>query len=268
MQAVSQSYNSLAYTQVQTASVFPENRKETDRSTEGRSFSPSSSQSTNDPITLSAKGKELSRADTSQTDSGAKNQSPADTKDSKDTTKGTGQQTLSQEELKAMAQLQQRDTEVRSHEQAHLSAAGQYAAGGASFSYTTGPNGKRYAVGGEVPIDISKEKTPEATIQKMRTVRRAALAPASPSGTDRNIAAQASSIEAQAMQDILQESKIASSSESTSPESIPPEIPQQNQQPVTQRLKNSIDSNTPPEVTDFNRKVMNSAYQSVAALVS
>jgi hypothetical protein len=60
----------------------------------------------------------------------------------------------------------------------------------------------KYAVGGEVPIDMSSESTPEATIQKMETVRRAALAPADPSPADLQIASAASAKEIQAMQEL------------------------------------------------------------------
>ncbi|NOQ47505.1 MAG: catalase, partial [Desulfobulbaceae bacterium] len=101
-------------------------------------------------------------------------------------------------------ELKQRDREVRAHEQAHLANAGQYA-GGPSYSYQQGPDGKRYAVGGEVPIDVSKKRTPEQTIQKMRTVRRAALAPANPSSADRSIAASASRKEAEARRELQNE---------------------------------------------------------------
>ena len=88
--------------------------------------------------------------------------------------------------------LKQRDTEVRQHEQAHLAAAGPYARGGPTFEYQTGPDGKRYAVGGEVQIDTSPvEGDPQATIQKMQAVRAAALAPAEPSAQDRSVAAKA-----------------------------------------------------------------------------
>ena len=104
--------------------------------------------------------------------------------------------------MQEIQKLQQRDAEVKAHEQAHLSTAGQYAAGGASFTYTTGPNGKRYATGGEVPIDLSKEKDPQATLMKMTQVRRAALAPANPSAADRNIAARASMIAAEARSEL------------------------------------------------------------------
>ena len=58
-------------------------------------------------------------------------------------------------------------------------------------------------MGGEVGIDVGKERTPEATIAKMQTIKRAALAPASPSAADRSIAAHASVMEAQARQEIL-----------------------------------------------------------------
>lgn len=117
----------------------------------------------------------------------------------------TTSQELTDEERRSLEQLKQRDTEVRAHEQAHLASAGQYAAGGPSFTYQQGPDGKRYAIGGEVPIDIGKEATAEETIKKMQVVRRAALAPASPSGADRNIAAAASQKEAQARLELQSE---------------------------------------------------------------
>jgi hypothetical protein len=53
---------------------------------------------------------------------------------------------------------------------------------------------------------MSPERTPEATIHKMQQVRRAALAPAEPSGTDRAAAAQASQIEARARMERIQNS--------------------------------------------------------------
>jgi hypothetical protein len=109
---------------------------------------------------------------------------------------------ISSAELREIQKLQQRDAEVKAHEQAHLATAGQYATGGATFSYKTGPNGRRYATGGEVPIDLSKEKDPQATLVKMTQVRRAALAPANPSAADRNIAARASMIAAEAMSEL------------------------------------------------------------------
>ncbi|GJL79673.1 MAG: hypothetical protein NPINA01_26620 [Nitrospinaceae bacterium] len=113
---------------------------------------------------------------------------------------------LSQEERQVLTELKTRDREVRAHEQAHLAAAGPYAKGPPSFEYQTGPDGKRYAVGGEVQIDTSKVSgNPQATLVKAQTIKRAATAPANPSAQDRQVAAQASRMEAEARQEIKEE---------------------------------------------------------------
>lgn len=94
-------------------------------------------------------------------------------------------------EQQQIEELKARDTEVRVHEQAHASVGGQYA-GSPSYEYQRGPDGTNYAVGGEVQIDVSEiPGDPQATIDKMQTVRAAALAPAEPSSADRAIAADA-----------------------------------------------------------------------------
>jgi len=72
-----------------------------------------------------------------------------------------------------------------------MAAAGAYAAGGPSYTTEQGPDGRSYAIGGEVPIDMSAERTPEATLRKAQTVAAAAMAPADPSGADKAIAAAA-----------------------------------------------------------------------------
>ena len=106
---------------------------------------------------------------------------------------------------RALESLRQRDQEVRLHEQAHLLAAGPYAKGAPSYTYQTGPDGQRYAVGGEVPIDLSAVPgNPQATLQKALTVRRAALAPTDPSETDQAVAAHATALAAQAQQELLE----------------------------------------------------------------
>ena len=106
---------------------------------------------------------------------------------------------------RALEFLRQRDQEVRLHEQAHLLAAGPYAKGAPSYTYQTGPDGQRYAVGGEVPIDLSAVPgDPQATLQKALTVRRAALAPTDPSEADQAVAAQATALAAQAQQELLE----------------------------------------------------------------
>lgn len=88
--------------------------------------------------------------------------------------------------------LKDRDREVRAHEQAHLSSAGGIAVSGARFQFVIGPDGQRYATGGEVSIDTSAvPNDPLATLRKAETIRRAALAPAQPSGQDYSVAAKA-----------------------------------------------------------------------------
>lgn len=117
----------------------------------------------------------------------------------------TDGQTLSQKEQKEVQKLKQRDQEVKAHEQAHKAAGGQYA-GSASFEYTRGPDGKRYAVGGEVQIDVSEiAGDPAATKAKMQQVQRAALAPAQPSSQDRSVAAKASKKAARATQELMEQ---------------------------------------------------------------
>ncbi len=99
-----------------------------------------------------------------------------------------------QEQAKAeetkIQELKKRDQEVRLHEQAHAAVGGQYA-GAPTYEYETGPDGRRYAVGGEVSIDVSEEEKPKDTIDKMQVVRAAALAPAEPSPQDYKVAAEA-----------------------------------------------------------------------------
>ncbi len=113
--------------------------------------------------------------------------------DSMTQVKGSDGEPVSQEEMAYLAELKKVDVAVRAHEQAHLAAAGGLAKGGASFSYKRGPDGNKYAVGGEVQIDTSRGATPQETLAKMMKVRAAALAPASPSPQDRKVAAAASS---------------------------------------------------------------------------
>ncbi len=98
------------------------------------------------------------------------------------------------EELKAI------DAKVKAHEMSHIAAGGRFIKGGARFQYQKGPDGSLYATGGEVSIDTSEVPgDPEATANKMQTVRRAALAPANPSSQDVTVAVKAAQREAQAL---------------------------------------------------------------------
>ncbi|MFN3244902.1 MAG: putative metalloprotease CJM1_0395 family protein [Planctomycetota bacterium] len=94
-------------------------------------------------------------------------------------------------ERQMLRELEARDREVRAHEQAHQAAAGDLAVGGVAYTYQTGPDGKRYAIGGSVDIRLQSGDTPEQTVRNMERAQRAANAPSSPSGPDRAVAAKA-----------------------------------------------------------------------------
>lgn len=130
----------------------------------------------------------------------AENSRPAD-----DET-GTGNTRLSVEEHKVVQELKAIDREVRSHEAAHMAAAGGLAKGGASYSFQRGPDGQQYAIGGEVSIDVSSVAgDPQATLQKANAIISAALAPAQPSTQDRAVAAQAAQMAAEARIEIIRQ---------------------------------------------------------------
>lgn len=95
-----------------------------------------------------------------------------------------------QAEQAEVDKLAARDREVRAHEQAHAGTGGQYAAA-PSYEYERGPDGKQYAVNGEVSIDISAANTPEETLRKMQQIQAAALSPTEPSAQDLRVASEA-----------------------------------------------------------------------------
>ncbi|MCB1895261.1 MAG: hypothetical protein H6945_11135 [Zoogloeaceae bacterium] len=105
---------------------------------------------------------------------------------------------LDDDERRALRELEARDREVRAHEAAHLAAAGGLAMGGANFTMQRGPDGRMYAVGGEVAIDVAKGNTPQETIARAERIRAAALAPAEPSAKDMQVAARATRMAAEA----------------------------------------------------------------------
>jgi hypothetical protein len=62
-----------------------------------------------------------------------------------------------------------------------------------------GPDGRRYAVEGQVPFDVAPVPgDPAATLRKMEVVSRAASAAANPSAADRAAAARAVQLMSQA----------------------------------------------------------------------
>lgn len=111
-----------------------------------------------------------------------------------------------QQDQAEIAELAARDREVRAHEQAHAAVGGQYA-GSPVYTFVRGPDGVAYAVSGEVSISTSAVPgDPEATLLKARQIRRAAEAPAELSSQDRQVAAAAARMEAEALAQIMMES--------------------------------------------------------------
>jgi hypothetical protein len=116
------------------------------------------------------------------------------------------EQALRRQEQQYLQRLRARDREVRSHEAAHLSAGRPYVRSGPTYVYQQGPDGRSYAIGGEVRLDTSAVAgDPQATLEKAEQIRRAALAPAQPSPQDAEVAASASQMAARARIEIAVE---------------------------------------------------------------
>jgi len=113
---------------------------------------------------------------------------------------------LSANEERLIKDLQSRDGEVKSHESAHQAAGGGMT-GAATFTYQQGPDGKMYAIGGEVSISYKSGSTPQETIANARQVIAAAMAPGSPSSQDFAVASSAKVMEMKAMQQLAKEAK-------------------------------------------------------------
>jgi hypothetical protein len=112
---------------------------------------------------------------------------------------------IERRELEQTRELSKRDREVRAHEQAHAAIGGQYASA-PSFTYERGPDGRLYAVEGEVKIDTSPiPNDPEATLEKAETIQRAALGVAEPSPADRAAAADARAMASDARAELLRQ---------------------------------------------------------------
>ncbi len=112
---------------------------------------------------------------------------------------------LSDSDKKIVDKLKQIEREVRAHEQAHITSGGGLVRGGATYTYQSGPDGKKYVVGGEVQIDTSVNTDDlQGAISTMRQVRQAALAPVDPSDQDKAVANEASKKEAEARSQLTQ----------------------------------------------------------------
>lgn len=115
---------------------------------------------------------------------------------------GTSEALQQQQDQQVLRALSARDLEVRQHEMAHQAAGGGHT-GAVSYSYQRGPDGRMYAVGGEVSIDTSAAAgDPRGTLEKAEAIIRAAMAPAEPSSQDYRVAASARAMAAEARSEL------------------------------------------------------------------
>lgn len=138
---------------------------------------------------------ESNRSDRNRDRSGARtDELSTDAERRKGGGEGSSPAELTDEQLQEVRELAAVDREVRAHEAAHAAVGGNLA-GGPSFRFVTGPDGQRYAVGGEVPISLEVvPDDPAATLQNAVQVQAAALAPVQPSPQDLQVAAAAAQL--------------------------------------------------------------------------
>lgn len=118
------------------------------------------------------------------------------------------QQELSIKEKLDLMILQNEERNVREHERSHLRAARDLAVSGPAFQYKRGPDGKKYAIHGEVNIDSTGVSgDTQATIEKALKIQRAAMAPADPSPKDLQAAARARIMESKAYRKLARENQ-------------------------------------------------------------
>lgn len=105
---------------------------------------------------------------------------------------------LSEAERRIVEKLRARDQAVRARAEAQRAAAGQIYRGGPVYQYTTGPDGKQYAVDAQVQIESGEGRSPAETIERAQLAARTALAGPEPTDADRRAAARAQLMAAEA----------------------------------------------------------------------
>ncbi|GGB88286.1 hypothetical protein GCM10011352_12860 [Marinobacterium zhoushanense] len=161
----------------------------------------------------------------------------------------SGSQRSSDIDQQEIDKLEARDREVRAHERAHQSAGGGLA-GSASFTYQRGPDGKQYAIGGEVSIAAPVSSgDPEADLDKAQVILRAALAPVDPSGQDLKVAAAARALISEAQVELATQAGEAGNEETEEGEQ--PAVLAENRGAVEQESPVRQAEGSPPE--DFGQ---------------
>ncbi len=98
---------------------------------------------------------------------------------------------LTLEEQRTVEDMRRRDSTVRQEEQTQAAQAGQFA-GAPIYEYQVGPDNKRYAVAGEVPVSIPDPSSDPATLERaLDVLSQAATSPAATSAQEFMAAQQA-----------------------------------------------------------------------------
>ena len=167
----------------------------------------------NDEVIISEEAKNLLAAE--QADSKNIN-TKKDTKTEQEQSTLSNKKELTEAELIEISKLKASDAEVRAHEQAHIAAAVGINASAPSYEYQTGPDGKKYAVGGEVNINFTEGQDPVSNLHKAKILKAAALAPAKPSSQDYSVARVADGMIIEAKQEIAEQRLEESDSDNNS----------------------------------------------------
>lgn len=169
---------------------------------------------------------------------------------------------LTPEEKRIVAELQQIDRRVRDHERAHLAAGRGVITSTADFTYTYGPDGRAYAIAGEVGIDTSPESKPEDNIYKGQRIQAAALAPRDPSPTDYRVASIGSQLELQGRSDLAQqrfEESLAAQEAARQERAARSEVPAQAEAPTQARPEGQADADS-RQTSGQTQQILQNAY--------
>lgn len=169
-----------------------------------------------DEAIISDEAQNLLKSEQSKQQDESAETSKSEKKDSDEDDNSIGKdKELTPEEEQVIAKLKDRDREVKAHEQAHIAAATGINVSAPSYDYQVGPDGKQYAIGGEVSISFTQSSDPESNIANAEAMKASALAPAAPSGQDLSVARSADEIIAKARQDLAEQNGTKSGSEET-----------------------------------------------------
>jgi hypothetical protein len=152
-------------------------------------------------LALSPEAREAARlAELAHLKASLSKQKDGDSQDAETTNPETENQLSGERE--DVRQLEQKDREVRATQLARAAAAGGLGSV-PTFAYKVGPDGRLYAVSGQVTLDTNPVPgDPEATLRKARQIEKAAFMPGDPSSEDRRAAAMAATLAARARQEL------------------------------------------------------------------